>query len=296
MNQTYEFWPFNFGSQVGQSFNKAKLIILPVAYEATLSFRTGTSAGPHAIIDSSRFLEEMWDTAKPGQLDGFKAKDIFTLDEMRLTKESQEKALESLTEYISRKILKNNKFPLVLGGEHSLSYAAVKALKAKYRNLSVLHFDAHNDLIDNYEGNKFSHACVMRRIYELKVPFVSVGIRNKNFAVEEFIKSSRLSNVYHAPGLPPVEKVFKNLSRNVYLTFDLDAFDPSIMPSVGTPEPGGLYWQEVINFLEKISQKANLVGADVVELCPVAGLEAPNFLAAKLVYHIVSFKLAKKSR
>jgi len=237
----------------------------------------------------------MWDTAKPGQLDGFKVNNIFTLDEMRLTKESHEKALESLSGYISQKILKNNKFPLVLGGEHSLSYAVVKALKNKYKNLSVLHFDAHHDLIDNYEGNKFSHACVMRRIHELGVPFVSLGVRNKNFAVEEFIKANRLSNIYRAPGLPPVEKVLKGLSKNVYLTFDLDAFDPSLMPSVGTPEPGGVFWPEVIDFLEKICQKVNLVGADVVELCPIPGLEAPNFLAAKLIYHIVAFKLVKKS-
>lgn len=296
MTQGYEFWPFNFGSQIGQSFNKAKIIVLPVAYEATVSFQIGTSNGPQAIINSSRFLEEMWDTAKPGQLDGFKVKDIFTLDEMRLTKESHEKALKSLSEFISQKILKKNKFPFVLGGEHSLTYASVKALKNKYRNLSVLHFDAHNDLIDEYEGNRFSHACVMRRIYELDVPFVSVGIRNKNFAVEEFIKLKRLPNIYPAPEMPPVEKVLKGLTRNVYLTFDLDVFDPSVMPSVGTPEPGGLYWQEVIDFLEKISKKINLVGADVVELSPIPGLEAPNFLAAKLVYQIMAFKLAKKSR
>jgi agmatinase len=171
----------------------------------------------------------------------------------------------------------------------------VKALKKKYKDLSVLQFDAHTDLLNEYEGSRYSHACVMHRILDLKVPAVQIGIRNMNAEIKSYLSKNKkhAKNIYFAPGIPPVEKVLKGLTKNVYLTFDLDAFDLSIMPSVGTAEPGGLYWNETIEAIREISEKVNIVGADVVELCPIWGLEAPNFLAAKLVYEIILGMLKK---
>jgi len=163
----------------------------------------------------------------------------------------------------------------------------VKALKKKYKDLSVLQFDAHTDLMNEYEGSRHSHACVMRRILDLKIPAVQIGIRNTNTEIEEYLKKSKNASVYKAPGLPEAEEIIGKLSKNVYLTFDLDAFDPSIMPSVGTPEPGGLLWHETISFINEISKHVNIVGADVVELMPIPGLHAPDFLAAKLAYKII---------
>lgn len=293
MKKLYEKYPHNFGQIMDQDFKKAKAVVIPVPYEGTVSFQSGTANGPAAIIESSRHLDEMWDSQEKGQLAGFKTSDIFTDEEVVLSKNSVAEALLGLEQYFKEEILSEGKFPLMLGGEHSITLAAVKALKNKYRDLSVLHIDAHTDLLDSFEGTKYSHASVMRRIYDLKIKFVSLGIRNINYAVQKFIKDKKLKNIYFWPEIPPLEKILKGLSKNVYLTFDLDAFDPAIMPSVGTPEPGGLFWWPTIELLNKIIPKVNLVGADVVELKPIPGLEAPNFLAAKLVYHILAAKLKK---
>jgi agmatinase len=174
----------------------------------------------------------------------------------------------------------------MLGGEHSITLGAVKAVRKKYPDLSVLQFDAHTDLMDEYEGSKFSHACVMRRIQEEGIKTAQVGTRNVNTEIESYLAKNNIK-IFEAPGLPKADEVLGKLTKNVYLTFDLDAFDPSIMPSVGTPEPGGLLWQETINFISEISEHVNIVGADVVELMPIPGFHAPDFLAAKLVYKII---------
>jgi agmatinase len=183
--------------------------------------------------------------------------------------------------------VRHGKIPLMLGGEHSITLGAVKAVKKKHKDLSVLQFDAHTDVMDEYEGSKFSHTCVMRRIQEERIKTAQIGMRNINTEIAAYIKKNKIK-IYEAPGLPPVGEVLSGLTKNVYLTFDLDAFDTSIMPSVGTPEPGGLLWQETIDFIEEISKHVDIVGADVVELMPIPGLHAPDFLAAKLVYKIIS--------
>ncbi|MFH1366734.1 MAG: agmatinase [Patescibacteria group bacterium] len=291
MKKLYELYPYNFGQVYGQSLEKAKICVIPVPYEATLSYQAGAGRGPAAIIEASRHLDEMWDSLKEGELSGFKTSDVYTFDEVILSKNSVIEALKCLEQFISEEVVKKEKFPLVLGGEHSLTFPAVKALKRKYKDLSVLHFDAHTDLLNSFEDSKYNHACVMRRIHELNIKTVSIGIRNINYAVTDYLKKRRSKNVYYMPEIPGLEKILKALSKNVYLTFDLDAFDPSIMPSVGTPEPGGLFWWPTIELLNKIIPKVNLVGADVMELKPIPGLEAPNFLAAKLVYHIIRAKL-----
>ena len=265
------------------------MVVAPVPYDATSSFKGGMREGPYAIIGNSRYVDELLEDEKGENLTGLEATDIFTLDEIVLSRNSAKEAIDGVEQAIFEEIIKRGKIPLMLGGEHSITLGAVRALKKKYKDLSVLQFDAHTDLMNEYEGSRYSHASVMRRILDLKIPAVQIGIRNMNTEIEKYLAKNprQEKNIYFAPGLPPVKEVAKKLTKNVYLTFDLDALDPSIMPSVGTPEPGGLYWQECVDFIEKISKDINIVGADVVELMPIPGLHAPDFLVAKLAYKII---------
>jgi len=269
-----------------QDFKKAKIVIVPVAYDSTAYYKKGAKEGPREIIMASRNLDEMSSDETGEKLLNFRATDVFTLDEIVPTCNSAEEAVRGVEEAIRNEVLKHGKIPLMLGGEHSITLGAVRAVRKKYKDLSVLQFDAHTDLIDEIEGSRFSHACVMRRIRDEKIKTVQIGIRNYDADIKAYIKTEKCP-VYPAPGLPSMEKVLKDLTKNVYLTFDLDAFDPSIMPATGTPEPGGLYWHETLKFIEKISKRVNIVGVDVVELMPIPGFHAPNFLAAKLVYNII---------
>jgi len=275
-------WPFNFGAIKNQNFEKAEVVIIPVPYDITTSWRGGTREGPYAIISASRQLDEMF-------FKGDNPSTIFTYDEVELSSGPGKEAIWGLEE-IARNILKKNKLPFLLGGEHSITLGAVKAVRKKYPNLSVLQLDAHPDLLDEYCGSKYTHTCVMRRIRDLKIPMVQVGIRSIDPETKDFIKKEKIKTIFEAPKIPQ-EKILKNLTKNVYLTVDLDVFDPSIMPSVGTPQPGGLSWYEVLDLIEKVAKNKNIVGADVVELCPIPGMVAPDFLAAKLVYKIISYIL-----
>jgi len=295
MKKNYETWPFNFGAIHEQNFKKAKIAIAQIPYDSTSSYGIGQRNGSYAILKASRYVDELLDS-HGGKLIGLDPTDVFTLDEIVVSRNSVPEAMAGIEQAIEKEIVSKNKIPLVLGGEHSISYGVVKALKKKHEDISVLQFDAHADLLGEYEGSKFSHACVMRRILDLGVPAVQIGIRNMNTEIEAYLKKNKkqAKNIHFTPEIPPIEKILKGLSKNVYLTFDLDALDPSIMPAVGTAEPGGLYWNETIGAIEKIGKKVNLVGADVVELCPIPGFEAPNFLAAKLVYQIILAILNKK--
>ncbi|MFH1423682.1 MAG: agmatinase [Candidatus Nealsonbacteria bacterium] len=287
MKKHYQTWPFNFGAIHSQDFKKAKVVVVPVPYEGTVSFNGGTRNGPYAIINNSRYLDELFDS-QGDDLIGLKSTDIFTLDELELSANSPREAVEGVQQAIEEEVLKYNKIPLMLGGEHSITFGAVSALKKKYSDLSVLQLDAHADLIDEYVETKYSHACVMRRIRESGVKAVQVGIRNLNTEIKDYFKDKKSSDIYFAPNIP-TSAILKGLSKNVYLTVDVDVFDPSIMPSTGTPEPGGLGWYEVLNLIEKVAKTKNIVGVDVVELAPIPGFVAPDFLAAKLVYKIISY-------
>ncbi len=286
MKKLYQTWPFNFGAIHKQDFKKAKVIIVPVPYDATSSFKGGMREGPYAIIGNSRYLDEMLEDENGDKMISFKTTDVFTLDEVVVSRNSAKEAIEGIEQAVYDEVVLHGKIPLMLGGEHSITLGAVKAVRKKYQNLSVLQFDAHTDVMDEHEGSKFSHACVMRRIQEEGIKTVQVGMRNINTEIEAYINKKGIK-LYEAPSLPSIQEVLKKLTKDVYLTFDLDAFDPAIMPSVGTPEPGGLLWQETVNFIEEISKHVNIVGADVVELMPIPGLHAPDFLAAKLAYKII---------
>lgn len=271
-----------FGGIKNQNFKRAKIVVIPVPYETTTSYLKGTKKGPKAILGASTQIEEIWGEIFPSKIE--KEKLIFTFDEVKL-KGRPRKAILKLYQFL-KGIFKKEKVPFLLGGEHTITLAGVMAAKEKYKDLSVLQLDAHPDLRDEYEGENFSHACVMRRVKELGVPIVAVGIRSIDCDVAEFIKREKIKKLFEKI---ETKKILNTLSKNVYLTIDFDFFDSSIMPSVGTPQPGGFFWKEAIDFLEKVCKKKNIVGADFVEFCPVPGFFAPDFLAAKLVYKIISF-------
>jgi len=275
--------PFNFLGLFGQSYQKAKTIIFPVPYSSTTSWKTGTNNGPQAIIEASRHLE-LYDIKANKD---FSKKGVFTLDLLEVSKDSPKETISRIKKVTGR-ILRDKKFPFMLGGEHSITLGAVMSFKEKFSDLSVLQLDAHADLRGEYEGTKYSHACVMRRIRDLKIPVTQAGIRSVSEEESKYIGKIKNSNIFYAPDLP-IDEIVNSLKKNVYLSFDLDALDPSIMPSTGTPEPGGLGWYEVLELIKEVSRKRRIVGADMVELDPISGLSAPDFLAAKLVYKIIGY-------
>ena len=290
-----DFRPHNFLSlpRKFSEFESSEFVILPVPYEQTTTFQVGTKKGPQAIINASKevetFDEELkQETSKVG---------IHTLEEMEITAKGPDKMVEKVYK-IAKELVDMNKRVVLLGGEHTTSIGMVKALSENYKNLSVLQLDAHADLRDSYQESKYSHACTMRRISEI-VPFVGVGIRNLSLEEYEFVQKKKI-DLFFAKELMKedswMDQVLSKLSENIYLTMDLDFFDPSIMPSVGTPEPGGLLWNQTLDLLKKVAYNKNIVGFDCVELCPIPGLVAPDFLAAKLIYKIIGYIVSKEGR
>jgi agmatinase len=289
------FRPHNFLSLPPgfSEFESSEFVIFPVPYEQTTTFKTGTKEGPQAIIYASQEVETFDEELKQ---ETFKV-GIHTLEEMEITVGGPERMVEKVYQ-ITKELVDMNKKVVLLGGEHTISIGMVKALSKKYEKLSVIQLDAHADLRDSYQESKYSHACTMRRIGEI-APFVGVGIRNLSWEEYEFIEKEKI-DLFFAKDLIKdnrwVDQVLGKLSENVYLTIDLDFFDPSIMPSVGTPEPGGLLWNQTLDFLKKVADNKNVVGFDCVELCPIPGLVSPDFLAAKLIYKIMGYIVNKEQR
>ena len=269
----------------GQNYEKAKTIILPVPYNSTTYWKSGTKDGPFAIIEASRHIE-LYDieTKKDLSQEG-----IFTLPFLEPSKNSPKETMDRIKSAVDR-ILADGKFLLMLGGEHSVTFGAVQSFKEKYPDLSVLQIDAHADLRDEFEGTKYHHGAVIRRVRELGIPVTQVGIRSISQEDVQYIEKEKIDTVFFAPDLP-IDKIVSTLKDNVYITFDLDGLDPSIMPSTGTPEPGGLLWHESLKLIRAVAEKKNIVGADVVELDPIPGLTAPDFLAAKLAYKIIAYNI-----
>ena len=253
-------------------------------FDLTTSWMPGTKLGPKAIIEASGYLE-LYDIETRSEM---YRKGIFTDEDVvaNTSEELNKRVYERVHQH-----LQADKFVVTLGGEHSISYGAAKAHIQQYPDLSILHLDAHTDRRDEFEGNKFSHACTLRRISELNDDIVSVGIRSLDVSELQSLDQSKLfyaEDIFHS--MDWSQKVIGLLKPNVYLTFDLDVFDPAIMPSTGTPEPGGLYWYPVLNLLKEVCAARNLVGCDVVELAPNEANKAPDFMAAKLIYKILSYK------
>lgn len=268
------------------SWEKSRIAILPVSCDLTASYRPGTSSGPRAIIDASRYMETYDDeTGKEIYKLG-----IYTAEEIKSADSDSEHIIERV-EKEAGSILKAGKFPVVLGGEHSITLGPIRAFKKKFKNFSVLQLDAHRDLRDNFQGSRHSHACIARRVVEL-TPLTQVGIRS--LSREEAGKGYKNLKTFFMKDMiineDWVEDAIASLDNDrVYVTIDMDAFDPSIMPSVGTPEPGGMGWYETLMLLKRLSQEKEVVGFDVVELSPIQGNVSPDFLTAKLIYKFLSY-------
>jgi len=271
------------------SFKKSKAVILQAPYDKTTTYIHGTKDGPAAIIDSSKYLERFDDELNQ---ETFKI-GLHTMEPLAVEGLEPEALLEKVRASTAD-VLKANKFPILLGGEHSVSIGAVSALKDVYPGLSVLQLDAHYDMRDIYFGSKLNHGCVARRISEM-CPIVQVGMRSYSKEEKDFLAAQpngkvKSINVYDILDTPMwKDKATASLSEHVYITVDLDVFDPSTVPAVGTPEPGGLGWYEVIDFLKGVAKDKKIVGFDIVELCPIKGNIASDFLAAKLLYRLLGY-------
>lgn len=282
---------YNFLGLEQPDYKQAKVVVFPVPYNSTTYWTSGTKNGPRALIDASRRVER-YDHELGMDLSEIP---VYTLGELEVSKNSPKETLTRIEDVV-RQILKSRKFPLVLGGEHSITYGPVAACTKKYRKLSVLQLDAHDDLRDEFEGTKYHHGCVMRRIVDdLGLPITQVGLRSLSEDGARFLKKPGKGRVFYAPEMP-IEEIVGSLMENVYVTFDLDFFDPSIMPATGTPEPGGYSWYDALKILRRVCQERNIVGADIVELAPIPGMHAPDFLAAKLACKLIGYVTEGKGR
>jgi len=276
---------------IDNNFNfKEKVVIVPFGLEKTVSYGGGTKNGPKEIIKASHQVE-LFDEELG--CEPYKKIGIKTLKPFKINKNIH-KALSQI-ENINKRILQNNIFPLVLGGEHSITPGCIKPFVEKYKNICILHFDAHADLRNSYNGEKLSHASAIRRCLDHKnVSVISFGIRNISKEEIPFLKKNKKRiNIFWAKDkskwdMKKFKKIIKN--KNVYLTFDVDGFDLSLMPATGTPEPGGLFWDETLQIIKIAFKNSNIVGADVNELAPIKGFNSYNFLIAKLIYKILSYK------
>jgi agmatinase len=264
------------------AYAQASTIILPIPFDKSSTWLKGADKGPAAIIESSKQLE-LYDIETDSEV--YK-KGIFTAKPLHATSSS---VLLRKTDTKVSGYLRDNKFVVTLGGDHSVSIGVFKAYAKHYNDLSILHLDAHADSRDSYEGTPYNHACVMARAREFTKNIVSVGIRSMDSSERPHLDRKKM---FFAHDIHDSDKWINNavrlLTDSVYITIDLDVFDPGIMPSTGTPEPGGLGWYQIMKLLVSVSKSKRIVGFDVVELCPSKN-KAPDFLAAKLIYTLLSY-------
>ncbi|GHV69469.1 agmatinase [Bacteroidia bacterium] len=266
------------------SYKHAKIAVLPVPYDGTSTWVKGADGGPNAILEASANME-LYDIET--------GTEVFTKGIATLKAVTENQSPEAMTEAVEAqidKILKDNKFPVVLGGEHSVSIGVFRSLAKHFNDFSILQLDAHSDMRDSYEGSANNHACVMARAKEVAT-IVQVGIRSSAAEEQEHIDPNRVFYSHTIRETPNwMYAVSEKLRDNVYITIDLDVFDPAYMPSTGTPEPDGLNYREVINLLKLVNERHNIIGLDVVELCPNEKNKAPDFLASKLIYQLLSMR------
>ncbi len=281
----------NFGGIDDENYSKldtAEVLILPVSYEGTVSYGTGTGAGAMAIIDASRNME-LYEEETDSEV--YKI-GIHTLPEFT-SRETPELMMSELYSY-TKKLLELNKFICMLGGEHSVSAPIIKAHNEKYENLSVIQIDAHADLRDTYDGTPHSHASIMARVVkDLRIPAVQVGIRSISGEEARSLSEGLPTKIFWARDIAGrtdwIDEAIEGLSENVYLTIDIDGLDPSIVPTTGTPEPGGLGWYETLTLIRKLAEKKRVVGMDLVEYSYFENYDSPAFLCSKLVYKSLAY-------
>ena len=285
--------PLAFGGALPhpRSFGDARVVVLPIPVDRTTSYVPGTRNGPREILQASSHME-LWDEEIGADVHSV---GIYTLPEMELPFGEMEPLIGEIRR-VASEILKRDKFLVTLGGEHSITPPLVAAAAERYRGLSVLQIDAHADLRDSYMGTPHNHACAMRRTLEF-ASVTQVGIRS--LSAEEAREAPRLNTTIFYDGTMRrdrdwIESVVTSLADPVYITIDVDGMDPAIMPSTGTPEPGGLSWYEMLALLRATIERRTVVAFDVVELSPLPGLIAPNFLCAKLIYKMLGYRFARE--
>jgi len=276
------------------NYKESLVTILPVPFEKTTSYGKGTGKGPKAILDASHYVE-FFDEEMNREF--CFEKGICSLNPLNFKNIKGKKALDMIYKNV-KELIDDKKFVITLGGEHSISTAPIQAHFDSFKDLSVLHFDAHSDLREEYEGSKYSHASFAARVSEFSSDITQVGIRAQCKEEYDFIKKKRINTMYAFEirngkyGDDWQNKAVDALKENVYVTFDVDYFDPSIMPSTGTPEPNGFYWDETMKLLKLLGEKKNVVGFDVVELSPRKDFPFPDFLTAKLIYKMMNYFIA----
>lgn len=280
------------------TYETSKIVVLPIPYERTVSYGGGTKEGPDAILKASHYVE-FFDEETKREI--YKEHGIATLSPLILEKKKDEAALQLIHDTVLH-MVERQKFVVTLGGEHTISSPIIAAHAKLFPNLSVLHFDAHSDLRSEYRGKKYSHASVMARVCEFLDPnrLVQVGIRAQCKEEAEFIRDHGIHTFYaHEIRRGSYTKILKywddfvleKLTDDVYISFDVDVFDPSLMPATGTPEPNGLFWDEVMQCIRRVSRKRHIVGFDVVELAPIKLLPHADVTAAKLISKILNYAL-----
>lgn len=267
------------------NLSTAKTVLLPVPYDGATSYRSGARDGPAAIISASRHLEDydLESDQEPSKLG------IYTHPEIEPHLGSPYAMVERVHQVVGS-LVSMGKLVGVLGGDHSITVGSVSACLEQYADMSILYLDAHADLRDEYQGTKYSHACTARRIHEM-APLVQVGVRSLSEEEKNYISKQDIPVFFWPPSIHPFqpENIVSLLSDNVYVSIDLDVLDPSVMPAVGTPEPGGMLWQEIISLLRQVATSRHIVGFDVVELSPNEGPQSCAFTAAKLAYKLIGY-------
>ncbi|HLG35344.1 MAG TPA: agmatinase [Bacteroidia bacterium] len=275
------------------SYEKSRFVIQQIPYEHTSSYLQGSAKGPAAMIAASHYVE-FYDEVL--DMETFRHAGIATLPEINFNGKTDADAVE-LIEAKTQKLLIDKKFVVSFGAEHTVTLGLAKAHAKKFGNLSVLQIDAHSDLRDTYHGNKFSHACVMARVHELGLNLVQIGIRAQCKEEAELIKSSKNISTFYAHQIRAdnnwISKATGSLTENVYITMDADGFDPSVVPAVGTAEPGGLFWEEVNQLLLHVVKNKNVVGFDIVEIAPTEGQILSEYTMAKLAYRLIGYIVKK---
>lgn len=292
MNLPFEYEQLTLGEFGGTTptttdFQRARVVILPVPLDRTTSYVPGTRNGPHEILVASSHME-LWDEETATDVHSI---GIFTLPEMEFPFGTMDEVMREIRR-VASELVARDKFVVALGGEHAITGPIVAAMAAKHRDLSVLQIDAHADLRDTYMGTPHNHACAMRRVVEC-ARATQVGIRS--LSPEEAAAVPALpTRIFYDFNMRQdagwMDRVVDSLGEAVYITIDVDGFDPAIMPATGTPEPGGLSWYEALGLLRRVIERRTVVGCDIVELSPMPGNVAPNFMCAKLIYKILSYR------
>jgi len=283
-NSTYAGIPEAYATS-----EKSKIVLIPVPYDGTSSWKKGADKGPKAFLEASENME-LYDIETDSEV----YKQGIYLSQPVTESSSPEAMVEAVTEKV-KSYLNRNKFVTLFGGEHSISIGAIRAFSRHYENLTVVQIDAHADLRESYEGSKCNHACALYEANQTN-NLIQVGIRSMDH-IEKSVMN--YDNVFFAHEIESddywIEQAVERMTDTVYITIDLDGFDPSLFPATGTPEPGGLFWYETLRFLREVFKEKNVVGFDLVELCPSPALYASDFLAAKLYYKMLSYKYHLKT-